>query len=247
MRFHGNVLQQGVHIDFHEADCQRLTLHRQLSVPDRIGDDHPLVGNGLILDKNARFRKRLIIKRVLTHFIPHTLVRRIDQAVFIHEGKALQVEKPLDPPLVIPQVVQIAQILIVQHFQGDPDYLDIAVQLVLHHLLPASGQFVQIQQTHGVRGVRRIPVGASRHQEDPPDQDHGEGSASEHRDQHRPVFAFAFHIPSLLTGFPSPLPRSALPSFDTDAPAPPAWTGGRSCPPAGCAAHPRQRRWRSGR
>ena len=81
--------------------------------------------------------------------------------------------------LVVPHVVQIAQIFCAEHTDGGLNIMDVVLQVVSHYLLPPPGQFVQIQQAHGPRCIRCVFVCVLSCPDRSADQDHNQQDASD--------------------------------------------------------------------
>ena len=138
---HGDALEHHIHVDLHKADHKLLA--REGDGLDRNGDNHLFILTLQILDGDFRLRNGVIVKGILID-VRLGSQGRIDEAFVIHKRKALQVEQQLHSGLIGLQVLRVAQILLRHHPDGDVDHVDIVGKVVLHHLLSAACQLIQV-------------------------------------------------------------------------------------------------------
>ena len=125
--------------------------------------------------------------------------RGIDQAIGINESKLVQCIEPFHAGLISLQVFCVAQVVLIHEIDGDAHLLNVALQVVFYHLLPAACQFVKIQKADRAYGFLRAPSRISPHPDRSADQNDCHNKAASYGDPCRAVFSESVQSMRLLS------------------------------------------------
>ena len=95
----------------------------------------------------------------------------------------------------------VAQVLLAQLVDGDADHVDLAVQIVLHDLLAAPRQLVEIHPADRTDRPVRVPARDHSHPDRADDEDDRKDRAADDRDRLRSAFSDILHEYRLLRDF----------------------------------------------